>query len=248
MVFGAKCKSFKIFVVALGLTGAALVADSQAERNPVPPLSIVKQSHFQTVVSDKTIAQFEAFKRDRIRNEKRWSKLKQFVGQQVAAASDKLASSSLSDWWIQPVTPVEEPVAGQQTGENSIGISPTTTMVKLIGNMSAVQWWQVSNQTTGLFDSIQGHVVHASTKLRAGVQASCLQLAKTSSNRLEERFSSFAVSSFVQGIFPGMTQQSVFKPLDLPASVSEATSADPYWSYYSACDFWGAEFNPADKE
>ena len=248
MIFGAKCKSFKIFVVALGLIGAALVADCQAERNPVLPLSIVKQSRFQTVVSDKTLAQFEAFKRDRIRNEKRWNKLKQFVGQQVAVASDKLASSGLSDWWMQRVSPMEEPVARPQMGDHSIAISPSTLMVKLTGNMSAVQWWQVSSQTIGWFDSIQGRVIHTSTKLRAGVQAGCLQLAKTSSNRLEERFSSFTVSSFVQGIFTGLTQPAASNPLDLTASVSETTSADPYWSYYSDCDFWGAEINPADEE
>ena len=243
MIFGAKCKSFKIFVVVLGLIGATWVADCQAERNPVSPVSIVKQSHFQTVVCDKTVAQLEAFKRDVIRNEKRWNKLKQFVGQQVTAASDTFASSGLSDWWTQRVPPIEEPVVGQQAGENSVAISPSTLMVKLAGNMSAVQWWQVSSQTIGLFDSIKGNVVDTSTKLRSDVQASFLQLVETTSNHVGQKVNDFAASSLVQGFFVTDSEQT-----QLIENVNETTTGDPYWSYYSDCDFWGVEFNSADEE
>ena len=247
MIFGAKCKSLKILVVVMGLIGTTFVADCQAERNPVSPVSIVKQSHFQAVVCDKTVAQLEAFKRDRIRSEKRWNMLKQFVGQQVAAVSDKFARSGLSDWWTQRVSPIEKPVAGQQTGKNSVAISPSTLMVKLAGNMSAVQWWKVSSQTTVLFDSIQGHVVHTSMKLRSDVQANFLQWAKTNSNHVSQKVNDFAASSLVQGLFVVDSEQMASKPKHIE-DVNETTAGDPYWSYYLDCDFWGVEFNPANEE
>jgi len=49
MIFGAKYKSFKIFVVVLGLIGATFAPDCQAERNPV---SLDKQSQLKTLVSE----------------------------------------------------------------------------------------------------------------------------------------------------------------------------------------------------
>lgn len=244
MIFGAKYKSFKIFVVVLGLIGATFAPDCQAERNPV---SLDKQSQLKTLVSDKALSEFEAFKENRLHNRKRWNSLKQFVGQQATSANDRVVNSGLIDWLTKPNSPSKKQMVRQQTrSDQSIVITPSTLMVKLAGNMSAVQWWQVSNQITGLFDSIQKRVVQTSTKLHVDFQTSFLQLVKTSSSHLEQKVNDLAASSFVQGIFLGGSEQIASKPQQVIENVNEASSADPYWSYYSDCDFWGAEFNPAD--
>ena len=245
MIFDAKCKSFKILVVVLGLIGATLVADCQAERNPISPVSLINQNRFQAFASDKAVAQLEAFKRDRKRNEKRWSELKRFVGLQVTAASNRLVSSGLSDWWTQRVSPGKKPMVCQQASDQSIAISPMALIVKLTGNMSPIQWWQVSRKTASWLKATQEGLVQNSTKFQAELQTSLLQLAKTS---LVQKANEFAASSFVQAVFVIDLEKLASKSKQVLENVNEVTSADAYWSYYSDCDFWGVELNPADEE
>ena len=247
MIFDAKCKSFKIFVVVLGLIGSTLVADCQAERNPVSPESLMKQGHLQAVFSNQAVARFEAFKQERERNEKRWNELKQFVGQQATAASDKFASSGLSDWWTQPASPAKKPVVRQQAGDDSIAISPSSLLVKLAGHMSAIGWWQISRQTIDLFESAQQRVVQTSTKFQAEFKTSLLLLAKSSSSHVGQKVNDLVAYSLVQGVFVIDSEQMAAK-LKLTEVVNEATSGDSYWNYYSDCDFWGAEFIQVDQE
>ena len=244
MIFGAKWMSFKTLVVVLGLIGATWVADCQADRNPLSP---VKHNQFQALVDAKA-PQFEAFKRDCKRNEKRWNEIGRFVGQQVVAASDKLASSAVSNWWAERVLSRKKALVRQQVGKDSIAISPASLLVKLAGNLSAIQWWQVASQITGSFESAHERVVQTSAQFQVEFRNSLLQLAKTGSSLVEQKVNDLAASSFVQGFFAGTSVRVASKSEQVIENVNEVTSADAYWSYYSDCDFWGVEFNPADEE
>lgn len=244
MIFEAKCKSIR-FLVVLGLVGTTWVADCQAERNPVVP---VKQNFCQNVIGSEVVAQMKAFKEDRKRNEQRWSEFSQFVGQQAAVVSDKLVSSGIGDWWQQRVSPSPIPMVQRQAGNESNAISPSCLLIKLAGNLSVVQWWEVSSQATGMFETAQHRLVQTSTKSQVEFQKSLLRLVQTSSSNLGQQVRGLAAVEFVRGIFAGSVDQLASGETSEAVNVNEGSSADPYWSYYSDCDFWGADFNRADEE
>jgi len=246
MIFDAKCKSFKIFIVTLGLIGATWIADCQAEQNPVLPASLTKQSRLQALLDDKAVVQFEAFKRDRKRNKERWDELTQFVGLQVTAANKRLVNLKLSDWWTERGLPNKKPIVHQHLSNQSIAISPATLLVKVAGNMSMVNWWHVSNQLTDVLESTQEEVIENSTRLHSQFQAGLLQLTKISLNLAAQGVADVATSSFVKRVLVAdQGQMAAKRNLELE-SVNEA-SADAYWSYYSDCDYWGVDFDQTNE-
>jgi len=249
MIFDAKCKSFKIFIIVLlGLVGGTSVTNCQAERNPLSPVSLTEKQDFQALVSDKAIVQFEAFKREREHNQKRWNELKQFVGQQTNAANQKLVSYVLNDWWTGRGLSNKAPMALHKA-ENapSTAVAPSTFIIRLAGNMSAIQWWQVSDQLTSFFESTQEHVVENTTRFNTQCQTSLLHFTKTCFSHATLQVNDFASVSSVKRVFPIAIEKMAANPNRVIENVNaNETSVDAYWSYYSDCDHWGIEFTPSE--
>jgi len=234
MIFDAKRNSFKIFIVTLGLIGATWVADCQAERNPILPASLTKQSRLQALVDDEAVVQFEAFKRNCKRNEERWDEFTQFIGLQVTAANKRWVNLKLSDWWAERALPNKMPVVHPQVNNQSVAISPSAMLVKVAANMSAVNWWHVSNQLTDVFESTQEGVVENSTRLNSQFQAGWLQLTEMGLNFAPQGITDVATSSFVKRV--------------LVVNQGQMSAVDAYWSYYSDCDYWGVDFDQTSGE
>ena len=254
MIFVARCQSFKILLMMFILVGSTFVANCQAERNPI---SLDSQSFCQDFIGADEIRHIETLKQDRQRNEQLWSDVKLFAKEQAAAAQQTWASSDLNKWWNQrsglDVSPVQQPAKVTKAGT----ISVTAMMINYAANMNAVQWWQASNLVTGLLDG--GHqIVQATSKLEADLQARVLQLIESTSNNIVQLAKSPQVSGALQvfsvvanlrsPVADSLDTDSVNVTASKEESIATSIStdenpvADPYWQYYTDCDFWGAQF------
>lgn len=243
MTFDAKFKSFKMIAIILSFVGVAWGAECHAERNPVS--LHVKQSLNQDLLSPQVVAQVEAFKKNRQHTERRWNHALQFMGQQMLVVSDQVVSSRVGKWWQQQrISPNKIPLAQQSTDlKPSIAINPAALMAKCAANLSAIQWWQVSSKTMGLLQTAQRNVAQARLNFLADSEEGLMRFASSSSNQLGQQLDETAAVVFLQSILTGNAERLATVTPPTAVNVNEEASQDPYWSYYSDCDFWGVDFN-----
>ena len=241
MIRGAICQSFKFFVVMFTLVGATFTANCQAERNAV---TLECRSVNQDAIGATALHQLKLIERDRQRGEKLWSEFSLFATEQASAAKRRLTSLGLQKWW-QPSAPSVSPALQQHPAENKEPdvIGPVAMMTRLVANMSALQWLEVSNFGSDLIDSGSRRMTEAKNRLQDEIQAGVVELVELSSNNVGQIANDFGVSDIFQNMLSAAgTDQWISLNSD------EDLSADPYWHYYADCDFWEALFAKADNE
>jgi len=179
MIRGAICQSFKFFVVVFTLVGATFTANCQAERNP---MTLECRSVNQDAIGATALHQLKLIERDRQRGEKLWSEFSLFATEQASAAKRRLTSLGLQKWW-QPSAPSVSPALQQHPAENTSPdtIGPVAMMTRLVANMSALQWIEVSNFGSDLIDSGSRRMTDA--KNRKYFKTCYPQLAQISRSR-----------------------------------------------------------------
>ena len=259
MIFNAKCQSFKILLTMLFLIGSTFVANCHAERTSVSPDS---QSYYQKLIGVNGEVHLATAKKERERVEQAWSELKLFANQQTKAAQHAMIGLDIKSWRGRLNGLYASPVTQQQSAKVSdrSAISATAFVVKYAANMTSLQWWQTKNLVTGWIESGHQRVAQATFELDANLQSNLLllQLVDSASSDIARMVSRLQISAVIQAMSieknfgsqnddsrnadPSNVIRSDFSFQTISTSTDEAPTADPYWQYYSDCDFWGAQF------
>ena len=252
MILEARIQSFKILSIVVFLAGCSFVGNCQAERNPV---SLNSQNFCQNLIGADDDCEFAKAQLDRQRDEKRWSEIKLLARKQASLAKQKLASLEIGKWWQQLNARDVVPAVQQRLADDAEAslMTASAIAVNLAANTTATQWREASKIAMGLVDSAQCYVSRATIKLEADLQARLIQLVELASSKI--------VMPRIDGLIQAMTigKGSILSSDDSPAtesssevavlssSTDEDSPADPYWQYYSDCDFWGAQFEAAKE-
>jgi len=252
MVFEAKYQLFKIAMVMLILVGSSFSGNCQAERNPI---TLSCENNHQNLIGPEGARQLAKANRILRQNEECWSEFTLFASQQVSSAKQMLASLEVKKWWQElrsrDVLPAvqQRPTDAAEAG----GISTTAIAVNLAANMTTIQWWQASNSAADCFDFGQRRMIQMTTRLEANWEASLIQLVESTSsniivpqvNGLIQAVAGGKGSSSLDVNSPAIESSGVALPVSSD-SADEDSPVDPYWQYYSDCDFWGAQFDAAN--
>lgn len=252
MVSEAKCQSVKIILAMLILVGAFLSGNCQAERNPT---MLSNESFHRDLIGPESTRQLAEIKEDYQQNKKRWSEFKLFASEQASSAKQMLASLELENWWQELGARDVSPAVQQRPADGAAGaISPTAIAVNLAAGMSTIQLWQASNLAAGLVDSGQRRIAQVANNLETELQASLNQLVElASSSRFGPRVNgliqamAFGQSSNLSSGESPAAESSRAELLTTSKIADEGSPADPYWQYYSDCDFWGAKFEATNE-
>ena len=259
MIFEAKYKSVKILSMVFILVGATLVANCRADRNPV---SLQGRSFYQELMGADSAVHLETVKQDRERVEQSWIEFKLFASRQAAAVKQKLASLDLKSWRERLsglyATPAIKEQPAKVSGAGSV--SATATLVNYAANMNSLQWWQAAKVTADFARRSNKQVAQTSLSLEAKLEASLLQMIELTSSNIIQLANRSRVGEVIQAMsvaeIPSPSSadlsevdasnanadQSDANLLTISASTDEYPTADPYWQYYTDCDFWGAQF------
>ena len=247
MIFEAKFQSFKFLVMMLIFVGSTLVADCQAERTPV---SLESQNFCQELLGAEVTHHLETVKQNRERSEQVWSDFKLFASKRVTLAQQKLASLDLTSWWELRSGPVVSPARQQPPVEiaETATISVTAMVVNYAAKMNLLQWLQLSNLTVELSNRGHQRVAESMSSLESDLQASLLQLAKSTSTNIVQLVKSRRVSGMIEAMSVAESPSSTGADSALVIkSTDEDPVADPYWQYYADCDYWGARFEAENE-
>ena len=264
MIFAARRQSFKILSIAFILFGSMFVDNCRAEKNPV---SLDRQSLYQELVGSEGAVQLEMAKQNRKRTEESWSKFKLFASQHAMAGKQALVSLDLKSWrnrlsGLNVLPAMQIPLTEVAEART---ISLTAMGANYLANMTALQWWQASEMTADLVERGQQRVAQVASNVKAELQVDLMQLVEQTSNSVVllanglggEVLPALSVTENhgSRGSLRAESIEADLSHVNLPSNDSLETSvssdddptADPYWQYYSDCDFWGAQFESVEE-
>ena len=247
MLFESRRQSIRILSMMLFLVGSSLVANCQAERNPILP---VTQSYCQQLIDAESEEHLAAFLRERERNQQLWAEFKLFANEQAASAKQQWARLDFESWRVRlsrfSVLPSAKQQPAKVTGTRTI--SATAMGVSYVANTTALQWWQTSNLAADLLNRGHQRVAQEQSKFEAELQSSLLQWVEATSSNIIKVANSRQVSGIIQAVLVSENSSSPDAELLLSIeSTDEDPVADPYWQYYADFDFWGAQFEVEEK-